>query len=109
MSLPLIRNYKQIHGVEPAKNQIADAFKKLGTTFKNLKQYKAAFLFVIAFFFYINGVGTIIGMSVVYAQQVIEDDISAVYLVIALLMTQVVAWPCAIIFGRLSSKYSPRF
>ncbi|MDD4316329.1 MAG: MFS transporter [Clostridia bacterium] len=107
LSLPLLRNYKQVHGVEPAKNQIKDAFRKLGVTFRNLKHYKAAFLFVIAFFFYINGVGTIIGMSVVYAQQVL-GTINAVFLVIALLMTQVVAWPCAIIFGRLAGKYSPR-
>lgn len=108
LSVPLLRNYKQVHGVEPAKNQISDAFRKLGVTFRNLKHYKAAFLFVIAFFFYINGVGTIIGMSVVYAQQVL-GEINAVYLVVALLMTQVVAWPCAIIFGKLAGKYSPRY
>lgn len=107
MSLPLIRDYKQIYGVEPTKNQIRDAFKKIGVTFKNLRSYKAAFMFVIAFFFYINGVTTIIGMSVLYAKQIL-GDINAVYLVIALLMTQVVAWPCAIIFGKLAGKYSPR-
>lgn len=108
LSVPLLRNYKQVHGVEPAKNQISDAFRKLGVTFRNLKHYKAAFLFVIAFFFYINGVSTIIGMSVVYAQQVL-GAINAVYLVVALLMTQVVAWPCALIFGKLAGKYSPRY
>lgn len=107
LSVPLLKNYKQIHGVEPEKNQILGAFRKLGTTFKNLKSYKAAFLFVLAFFFYINGVSTIIGMSVVYAQQVL-GDINAIYLVVALLMTQVVAWPCAILFGKLADKYSPR-
>ncbi len=107
LSLPLYKSYKQVHGVDPAKNQIIDAFRKLAVTFKNLRSYKAAFLFVIAFFFYINGVGTIIGMSVVYAKQVL-GDINAVYLVIALLMTQVVAWPCALFFGKAADKYSPR-
>ncbi len=107
LSIPLLRTYKQVHGVEPSKNQIRDAFRKLGTTFRNLREYKAAFMFVIAFFFYINGVGTIIGMSVVYAQQVL-GDINAVYLVIALLMTQVVAWPCALLFGKGADKVSPR-
>ncbi|MDD3946773.1 MAG: MFS transporter [Clostridia bacterium] len=107
LSIPLLKNYKQIHGVEPEKHQIIGAFRKLTTTFKNLKSYKAAFLFVLAFFFYINGVGTIIGMSVVYAQQVL-GDINAVYLVVALLMTQVVAWPCAMLNGKLADKYSPR-
>lgn len=107
VTIPLIRDYKQKYGVEPAENQVKDAFRKLGVTFRNLKSYKAAFLFVLAFFFYINGVSTIIGMSVVYAQQVL-GDINAIYLVIALLMTQVVAWPFAIIFGKLANKYSPR-
>lgn len=107
MSVPLLRSYKQIHGVEPVKHQVRDAFRKIAVTFKNMRAYKAAFLFVIAFFFYINGVGTIIGMSVVYAQQVL-GDINAVYLVIALLMTQVVAWPCALLFGHFADKYSPR-
>lgn len=107
LSIPLLRNYKQIHGVEPEKNQIAGAFRKLGTTFKNLRQYRAAFLFVLAFFFYINGVGTIIGMSVIYAQQVL-GEINAVFLVVALLMTQVVAWPCAMLNGKLADKFSPR-
>ncbi len=107
MSVPLVRNYKQVYGVEPVKHQVRDAFRKLGETFKNLKSYKAAFLFVFAFFFYINGVSTIIGMSVVYAQQVL-GDINAVFLVVALLMTQIVAWPCSIAFGKLSEKISPR-
>jgi len=108
MSTPLIRSYKQIHGVEPVKNQIKDAFIKIVKTFKNLSEYKAAFLFVIAFFFYINGVTTIIGMSVIYATQIL-GDIEAIYLVIALLMTQVVAWPFAIINGKLAGKISPRY
>lgn len=107
MSMPLVKSYKQVYGVEPQKNQVLDAFRKLGSTFKNLRHYKSAFLFVFAFFFYINGVSTIIGMSVVYAQQVL-GDINAIYLVIALLMTQVVAWPFAILNGKLADKYSPR-
>lgn len=107
LSIPLLKSYKQIHGVEPAKHQIRDALRKIAVTFKNLKSYKSAFMFVLAFFFYINGVTTIIGMSVLYATQVL-GDIDAVFLVVALLMTQVVAWPCAIIFGRLANKYSPR-
>lgn len=107
MTVPLLKNYRQIHGVEPEAHQIRGAFRKLATTFKNLRSYKAAFLFVVAFFFYINGVGTIIGMSVVYAQQVIPG-INAIYLVIALLMTQVVAWPFAMLNGKLADKYSPR-
>lgn len=108
MSVPLLKNYKQKYGVEPQENQIKSAFVKLYATFSNLKAYKAAMMFIFAYFFYINGVSTIISMSVIYATQVL-GDINAVYLVIALLMTQVVAWPCAIIFGRLADKINPRY
>jgi UMF1 family MFS transporter len=108
VSIPLLRDYRQIHGVEPAPRQIRNAFRKIGETLRDLPKYKAPFMFLLAFFFYIDGVGTIIGMSVVYAQQVL-GDIQAIYLVIALLMTQFVAWPFAIIFSSAARKYSPRY
>lgn len=108
VTYPLLRDYKQIHGVESRPKQIRDAFRKIKETIKNLPQYKTVFLFLLAFFFYIDGVGTIIGMSVIYAQQVL-GQISAIYLVIALLMTQFVAFPFAILYGKAASKFSPRY
>ncbi|MFI3166706.1 MAG: MFS transporter [Bacillota bacterium] len=109
VTLPLLKNYKQKYGVEPSKNQIKDSFAKLAYTFKNAKNYKVPFMFVIAFFFYINGVTTIIGMSITYASSVLgANAIDSIKLVLALLMTQFVAFPSAIVMGNLANKVSPR-
>lgn len=108
VSVPLLKDYKQMHGVEPRPHQIRDAFSKIKATLKDLPKYKVPFMFLLAFFFYIDGVGTIIGMSVVYAQQILTE-ISPIYLVIALLMTQFVAWPFSILFASAAHKYSPRY
>jgi|AGTN01.1.fsa_nt_gi Permeases of the major facilitator superfamily len=111
---PLMKTFIQKTGVEPVKHQVRDAFKKLGITFSELKKYKHAFLFMIAFFFYINGVNTIIALSATYARVVLDvtqpqySGSLSIYLIIALIMTQVVACVFAIIFGNLSKRVGAR-
>lgn len=102
ISIPLLKNYKQLHYVEVDKNPVANAFKRLGRTFRDIKKHKEIFVFLLAFFFYIDGVHTIIGMATSYGKDV---GISDNNLLLALLLTQVVAFPCAIMFGKLSKKY----
>ncbi len=110
LSVPLLKTYDQVHGVEPTPHQVRDSFKKIGDTFKHVKEYKECFMFILAFFFFINGVTTIISMSINYAQNVLgADAISSILMVVALLMTQFVAFPFAILFGKLADKYSPRW
>jgi len=101
-TLPLLKNYKQLHYVEVDENPVAEAFKRLGRTFKDIKKHKEIFVFLLAFFFYIDGVDTIIGMATSYGKDV---GISDNNLLLALLLTQVVAFPCAIAFGKLSKIY----
>lgn len=103
ISLPLLKNYKQLNYVEVEENPVAMAFKRLGQTFRDAKKNKVIFVFLIAFFFYIDGVHTIIGMATSYGKDV---GISDNNLLLALLLTQVVAFPFAILFGRLSKKYA---
>jgi UMF1 family MFS transporter len=102
ISLPLLKNYKQIHYIEVDEAPVAMAFKRLGRTFRDIKKHKEIFVFLLAFFFYIDGVHTIISMATSYGKDV---GISDNNLLLALLLTQVVAFPCAIIFGKLSKKY----
>lgn len=102
ISLPLLRNYKQLNYVEVEKNPMLTAFKRIGETFRDVKKHKEIFIFLLAFFFYIDGVHTIIGMATSYGKDV---GISDNNLLLALLLTQVVAFPFAIIFGKLSKKY----
>ncbi|KLO22576.1 MFS transporter [Marinitoga sp. 1197] len=102
-TLPLLKNVKQIHYIEPSKTPIKDSFNRIWKTFKEIKNYKNIFLFLIAYFFYIDGVGTIIKMATVYGKDV---GISSTQLLLALFATQVVAFPFALIYGKLAQKFN---
>ena len=101
-TLPLLRNYRQTAYVEHGKHPIADTFRQLGRTFRDAKKEKHIFLYLLAFFFFIDGVYTIIDMATAYGTALGLDSTG---LLLALLLTQIVAFPCAIIFGRLSGTY----
>ena len=101
-TLPLLRNYQQTAYVEHGKHPIADTFRQLGRTFRDAKKEKHIFLYLLAFFFFIDGVYTIIDMATAYGTALGLDSTG---LLLALLLTQIVAFPCAIIFGRLSGTY----
>ena len=101
-TLPLLRNYRQSAYVELGKHPFADTFRQLGRTFRDAKKEKHIFLYLLAFFFFIDGVYTIIDMATAYGTALGLDSTG---LLLALLLTQIVAFPCAIIFGRLSGKY----
>jgi UMF1 family MFS transporter len=102
ITLPLLKNYKQKYYVEKGNNPVAESFKRLGKVLFNIRKEKKIFLFLLAFFFYIDGVHTIISMSTSYGKDVGITDSN---LLLALLLTQVVAFPCAILFGKLSKKF----
>lgn len=102
ITLPLLKNYKQLHYIEAGAHPVKESMQRLSHIFIEMKQHKNILWFVIAFFFYIDGVYTIIDMATSYGKDV---GISDNNLLLALLLTQVVAFPCAILFGRLSKKY----
>lgn len=103
LALPLLRTYRQTAYAEGAGAKIADSFRRLGRTFKNIRKEKHIFVFLLAFFFYIDGVYTIIEMATAYGAAVGLDTNG---LLLALLLTQIVAFPFAILFGRLAGKYN---
>lgn len=105
LSLPLLRNYRQIHYVAENTHIVSNSFRRLGTTLKNISKEKHILWFLIAFFFYIDGVYTIIEMATAYGQAL---GLNSSGLLIALLVTQLVAFPCAIVFGRLAQRYPSR-
>ena len=103
MTIPLLRGYQQKYYVECQEHAVAETFKRLGRTLANARKYSKIFWFLIAFFFYIDGVYTIIDMATSYGQALGLDSSG---LLLALLVTQIVAFPCAIIFGRLAQKHA---
>lgn len=102
LSIPLLKDYKQKSYVERKSHVVRESFARLGKLFANAKKEKKIFLFLLAFFFYIDGVYTIIDMATAYGTS-LGLDITG--LLLALLVTQIVAFPFAVIFGRLSAKY----
>lgn len=103
MSVPLLRNYQQKFYVKRQPHAIRESFHRIGKTFRSIRSQKRIFIFFIAFFFYIDGVYTIIDMATAYGSALGLDSTG---LLLALLVTQIVAFPFCIIFGRLAQKYS---
>ncbi len=103
-AVPLLRSYKQRYFSEAGEHVIRNSFVRLGHTFKELVKEKHIFVFLLAFFFYIDGVYTVIDMATAYGQALGLDSTG---LLLALLVTQIVAFPSVLIFGRLVKKVKP--
>ena len=101
-TLPLTRQYKQTAYVERGTHPVRDAFRQILSTFRKAKEKKHIFVYLLAFFFFINGVYTIIDMATAYGTDLGLDTTG---LLLALLLTQIVAFPCAILFGKLSANH----
>ena len=101
-TLPLLRRYKQTAYLQAGKHPVLDAFKQIVNTFRKAKEQKHIFVYLLAFFFFINGVYTIIDMATAYGTAL---GLDATGLLLALLVTQIVAFPCAILFGKLSKNH----
>lgn len=100
-TLPLLKNYEQHNFMPRPAHPVKETFKRLGSIFVEFKKNRKALVFLVAFFFYIDGVHTIIKMATALGTDLGFDQVK---LVIMLFVTQFVAFPCALIFGRLASK-----
>ncbi|MBQ5951505.1 MAG: MFS transporter [Lachnospiraceae bacterium] len=101
VTIPLLKNYKQINYAPKSEHPIRDSFSRLGHVFQDMKEHPNVFWFLLAFFFYIDGVYTIIEMATAFGSAL---GFSSTTLLLALLVTQFVAFPFALLFGRLSSR-----
>lgn len=103
-AIPLLTSYKQKYYAEIGGRVVHDSFVRLGKTFMEIRQEKHIFVFLLAFFFYIDGVYTIIDMATAYGQALGLDSTG---LLLALLLTQVVAFPSVLVMNRLAKKTNP--
>lgn len=106
-TIPLLRTYKQRFGKEReggaagVLHNIALTLKGLLTTMRRIAHDRVLLVFMVAFFFYIDGVHTVISMATSYGAAL---GIDSTQLVLALLVTQFVAFPSAIIYGKLAGR-----
>ena len=98
-TLPLVKSYKQKFYIEPEAHPVLDTFARLKNTLIKAKEQKKVFLFLFAFFFYIDGVYTIIDMATAYGTSL---GLNTTGLLLALLLTQIVAFPASLTFAVLS-------
>ena len=106
VTIPLLKNYHQTNYVELPDHPIKNSFKRLAVTLRDIKKQKNIFLYLLSFFFFIDGVYTIIEMATAYGSALGLDSQG---LLLALLVTQLVAFPCALIFSVLSKKFDTDF
>ncbi|WP_062200459.1 MFS transporter [Massilibacterium senegalense] len=102
-TIPMMKHVTQVYGMKWKSRIVSSGFHRLGHTLRDIRKYRAVFLFLLAYFFYIDGVGTIISMSTAYGTDL---GISATSLLLILFVTQVVAAPFAILYGKLAQKFT---
>ncbi|MBC2576182.1 MFS transporter [Peptostreptococcus canis] len=101
-TLPMLKNVEQVHGKPYVKFKPSETFNKYRESFKRVKKNKKAVIFLCAYFFYIDGVDTIIRMAASFGTTL---GIDSTTLLVILLVTQFVAFPFAIIYGKLTSIF----
>ncbi len=106
-TIPLMRTYRQRYGKElkPGETfggEVAKTFRGLAETMRRIARNRALLVYMVAFFFYIDGVHTVISMATTYGTSL---GIDSTQLILALLVTQFVAFPSAIAYGRLAGRF----
>ena len=104
-TVPMFKNVHQKYYIEGSPKHLSTSIKKLITTIKATKNNKNVFYFLLAYFFYIDGVHTVITMATAYG---IDVGINSNTLMIILIFIQIIAFPFALLYGKLSKVFSPR-
>lgn len=104
-TIPFLKDVRQRYYIEPEPYPVARSFSRLWNTIKNAKANKPLFLFLLAYFFYIDGVDTIIKMAIPIASDVGIDQTMQL---VVLLVLQIVAFPFALLYGAAAKRYGTR-
>ena len=104
--IPLAVTYKEPSAKVVENQVLMNSFKNLINTFISISQYKNAFIFLIAFFLFIDGVHTVVALAATFALNLGLDSSSVI---IALLMVQFIAFPSTLMWAYVGEKYSDKF
>jgi len=87
------------------ESTVPAGIRQFGGTFKKIRHLKVVLLFLLAYWFYIDGVDTIIRMAVDYG---LSLGFESTDLIVALLIVQFIGFPAALVFGKLGERWSVR-
>ncbi|MGX6980254.1 MFS transporter [Vagococcus elongatus] len=104
-SLSFLKNVHQRYGVAHDPKPVRASVKRLAETLRHIRQYKVVMFFLIAYFFYIDGVDTIFTMATSFG---IDMGISSSTLLVILLMVNIVAFPFTILYGNLAKRFGTK-
>ncbi len=104
-SQPILNDVDQTYSIEQEGNSLGKSLKRLGTTFKEIKSYKYIFIFLIAYLLYIDVVNSVIRLAVNIGSDLF---VSAPVMLGVIVMVQIIAFPSAIIYGRLTKKHGAK-
>ena len=104
-AVPMVRNVHQQYSLPPDPTPMRTAFVRIGRTFRHIRQHREAFVFLIAYFFYIDGVDTIIRMATSYATEIGFGPAELIQVILAI---QVIAFPFALLYGRLAKRFGTK-
>ena len=104
-SLPLLKNCKQTTGKPYEKGDVGRSIKNVFTTIQEIAADKPMLVFIVAYFFYIDGVHTIISMSTSYGTNLGLDSAG---MLLALLLVQVLGLPFCLLYMKLAAKFGAR-
>lgn len=109
LTIPMYKNVDQVYGVDPVPNPVKESFSTIFHTLKDIKKNKVVVIFLCSYFLYIDGVDTIIKMVIPYAKSVLDaDKFNTLVLLGILIYVQIVAFPFAIIYGKLADKFGTK-
>ena len=101
-SIPLIMYVEETpRNLHKSGNPISEAFGQLYSTLKKLPANRTILIFLFAYWFYIDGVDTVFRMAVDYGLSI---GLEANDLILALLITQFIGFPAALIFGKIGQS-----
>lgn len=104
-SIPLLKNVRQRFFVDREAGTAKESLNRIWSTFRDIRGHKNIFLFLTAYFFYIDGVNTIIKMSMAFG---LDEGLGEISMILAILMIQIVSFPFALLYGRLAKRFSAR-
>lgn len=105
-SLPLLKNCRQTSGKPYEKGDVGRNIRGVGATVKEIIANKPMLVYILAYFFYIDGVHTVISMATTYGTNLGLDSTG---MMLALLLVQVQGLPFCLLYIRLSAKFGARF